>query len=129
MNKTIEYILEENNIQTKTEPFYAIVIRHIIGNRANDTIWGYIPDIEVDNRPDLNTGTIISKLRDLHDKGRLLVKNYRGENNLLQFIPRVHINKSVTYWTKEGTRHLTLTRMQEEQIRKLELMKNELDRF
>jgi 2-cysteine adaptor domain len=113
---------------SRVEPFYAIIIKHIIGNRATDydRIWGVLPDIEIPNRPDLNTGVIIAKLRDMHDKGRLLQKMYTGENSTLRFQPRVHINKPIAYWSD---RTKTLSEIREDRIRKLELMKEELDRY
>ena len=117
---------EENYYASKVEPFYAIVIRHIIGNHSNDKLWGFIPDIEIPNRPDLNTGVIIAKLRDMHDKGRLLQKMYTGEDSTLRFVPRVHINKSVSYWS---VRDKYLDEIYDDRIRKLELMKEELDRY
>ena len=91
--------------------FYSIIIRHTIGNRATDSYWGTIKYIETAD-PDLNTGIIIEALRKIHDEGRLLQKRYR--NNKVDFIPRIHINKSFEYWDTDP-------------IHKLRIMKEELE--
>lgn len=95
---------------------YSILIRHTIGTQSKDTYWGtikYIDSAET-GEPDLNTGSILETIRKLHDQGRLLKKDYR--QNILKFVARVHINKSPTYWNEDA-------------VRKLRLMKEELDSY
>jgi len=97
--------------------FYSFVVRHTIGTRSTDKIWGVIPDIDADEsgEPDLTTGVIIEAIRKLHDEGRLLVPNYI--NNYLQFyVPRIHLNKAPSYWETE-------------RINKLRHMKREIENY
>ena len=95
---------------------YTIIIRHTIGTQSKDTYWGtikYIDSAET-GEPDLNTGSILETIRKLHDQGRLLRKDY--SQNILRFVARVHINKTPSYWNEDA-------------VRKLRLMKEELDSY
>lgn len=102
---------------TMTNPgLYTIIIRHTVGTHSTDKYWGtikYIDSTET-GEPDLNTGIIIEAIRKLHDEGRLLNKDY--SQNILRFVPRVHINKNPSYWN-------------EDPVRKLRLMKEELESY
>ena len=97
--------------------FYSFVVRHTIGTRSTDKIWGVIPDVDAaeSGEPDLTTGVIIEAIRKLQDEGRLLVPNYL--NDRLQFyMPRIHLNKAPSYWETE-------------RINKLRHMKREIENY
>ena len=89
--------------------YYEVGLERIIGKKvAWSRLFGYIPAYVETEAADINSATVIAKIRELFDNGRLLNANMQ---------PRVHINKSVTYW-EEG-----------DVVRKLNHMMNELNYF
>lgn len=90
-------------------PYYEIALKRIIGKRVAWRVrYGYIPAYVETETTDLNSATVIAKVRELFDNGRLLNANMQ---------PRVHINKGIAYW-EEG-----------DVVRKLNHMMNELNAY
>lgn len=85
--------------------YYTIWLRRNIGIHIQWTRFiGYLPDIDTE-AADINTGTIIVRLKKLHEEGKIF-NNY--------FVPRLHINKEMEYWdldhpeeTKKKLRHMS----------------------
>jgi hypothetical protein len=89
--------------------YYEVGLHRVIGKRvAWKRLFGYIPTYIETESTDVNSATVIAKVRELFDSGRLLNEHMH---------PRVHLNKSIAYW-EEG-----------DEVRKLNHMMNELNGF
>lgn len=81
------------------EEFYKVILRRIIGKHVYwERTIGYIPANIVTTSVDVNSSVVIAKIRELFDAGRLL----DPVNNM----PRVHLNKSISYWDTERVKKL-----------------------
>lgn len=85
---------------TTNQEYYKIVLRRKIGLRiAKETLYGYIPAFIETGATDVNSDTVIAKVRELFDNGRLFRDGLR---------PSVHINKPLHYWDDDAVRKLIL---------------------
>lgn len=90
-------------------PYYRVELNRIVGKRlALSRIIGYIPAYVETSAADVNSATVVAKVRELFDNGRLLNE---------RMMPRVHLNKSIAYWEEGNV------------VQKLNHMMNELNYF
>lgn len=89
--------------------YYEVSLKRFIGKRIAWRVrYGYIPAYVDTESTDLNSATVIAKIRELFDNGRLFDEHVN---------PRVHINKSISYWENGDVE------------RKLNHMMNELNSY